>query len=296
MSLSLNRNEIAFFSSYLAEARLPYYLKCYLRELCRHVQRVVLFSQPCQLPGTDIEFLENENIEWITVENHGYDFGMWHEAFARFPVHDFERIVLANDSCVLFASLKPVFEALANKDWEYAGLVDSDQCGHHLQSYFLVIKGSAVKAVADYFKQIGKLKRFEDVIERYEVGLSAHLKEQGLRLGALYSNYHSTQNPAFFSVEELIRDGCPLLKRKLLFGNYRLKEIPHLAANGFDFDPNKYFGLLENSPGSLILDLDKLKADCGYPRSRKRLVALNQLAKPLGFAKKLLCSTPTSNR
>jgi len=265
---------ICFFSSYFEKECLPYYLKSYLNELMLHFDKVVLISNNKSLASPDIHFLHTRKIEWMPVKNEGYDYGMWWKAFNHYPVSQYERVGLINDSCVLFSSLNHVFNTINKSDWDYCGILDSMQIAYHLQSYFIVINERAIAPVAAYFKKNGIKTEFNDVIRTYEVGLTQYLLKNNFKAGAVYSGSVCDRNlnPSFFGIKKLIEQGFPVLKKKIIFGNYRKGEVRHLAWGGFDFCPYSYFRLIERcNSGRLIIDPSLLKNDFRRTRSYAKL-------------------------
>ena len=257
---------ICFFSSYYEHTSIPYYVRCYLTELKKHFTTVVFITNKKEFSITDCDFLNEQKLEKLSVENEGFDFGMWHKAMQKFDVKTYERLALVNDSCILFKALDQVFETINKSDWDYCGLLDSNQIEYHLQSYFVVINRNALPIVETYFQQHGLCENFEDVIKIYEVGLTQHLIKSNLRVGSVFSCkvFGDNLNAAFSGIEALIKKGFPMIKKKIIFGNYRKGEARDLSRIDFNFNPNFYVQLIQKTNSNLILDFKMLHEDYNY--------------------------------
>ena len=257
---------ICFFSSYYEQPNIPYYVRCYLTELKKHFTTVVFITNNKEFSITDCDFLNEQKLEKLSVENEGFDFGMWHKAMQKFDVKTYERLALVNDSCILFKTLDQVFETINKSDWDYCGLLDSNQIEYHLQSYFVVINRNALPIVETYFQQHGLCKNFEDVIKIYEVGLTQHLIKSNLRVGSVFSCKvcGDDLNAAFSGIEALIKSDFPMIKKKVIFGNYRKGETRDLSRIDFNFNPNFYVQLIQKTNSNLILDFKMLREDYNY--------------------------------
>ena len=266
---------ICFFSSYFEKDKIPYFIKCYLLELKNHFNELVLLSNEKTLSQKDMDFLKNNGIEWMPVKNEGYDFGMWYKAFKAKPVMEYDRIGLVNDSCILFKKLDDTFKVINESGWDYCGLVDSAQIEYHIQSYFLVMNRAAAGYVDEFFIKHGIINDIDDVIRTYEVGITSFLKEKKLKIGAVYTHDASDQdlNPSFYRIVDLINRGFPMIKKKIIFGNYKKGEVYNLSSAGFRFNPSYYLKLIKKQHADLIIDLKLLKSDYNHWQVNSRLLS-----------------------
>jgi lipopolysaccharide biosynthesis protein len=254
---------ICFFSSYFEKNELPYFIKCYLIELKHHFDELVLISND-KIPGNDdMLFLSEHEIEWMPVKNEGYDFGMWYKAFKKKNISDYDRVALVNDSCILFKKLDDTMKVINSSGWDYAGLLDSDQIDYHIQSYFLVMNKQAIKYVNEYFSTHGIRQDIDDVIKTYEIGLTPFLLSKQMKIGSVYSHTvcGPNLNPSFYGVEALIRSGFPMIKKKIIFGNYKRGEISNLGMGRFKFSPSYYLNLVKKYTKDPIINLGVLKRE-----------------------------------
>jgi lipopolysaccharide biosynthesis protein len=160
----------------------------------------------------------------------GYDFTSWKAAFCAFPsLFSAAELLITNDS--IFApvgSLAYVHEAMDSVSCDFWGMVESHDKQPHLQSYYLVLRGAAVRSVAfrRFWDYVGALPNKEQAIA-CELSFALWLCFHGLRAGA-YSpaenQPHPLLNPTHCGWEHLL-EVCraPFIKRDLIFSNpYRI--------------------------------------------------------------------------
>lgn len=214
-----------------------YYLKS-LREVCS----TIIFVSDCK-------YLDNiENLSGITdytiVENHNeYDFGSYKRGFlfAKENHLEFDELIFANDSCYgPFFSLKPVFEKMEKKKYDYWGITrnnfgikidntNNNSREPHIQSYFLVFKQKVFnsKLFLDFIQKIKHQDDKANIISEYEIGLSKLLQTNGYRRGVFINRYFLTENCMLYKWKRLIKwYHCPFLKTSIpKYGIYMLGEV-----------------------------------------------------------------------
>ena len=112
------------------------------------------------------------------------------------------QVCLMNDSFVVVdvdafgRCMKRLFEstaaaataATAATAADFAGITSSHEDVYHLQSYFIIFKGRAVNAMVEYFNMRGLPMNYPAAITDYELGITAHLVQQGFAPFAMVSN------------------------------------------------------------------------------------------------------------
>ena len=250
---------ICFYSSYFTQDYIPYYVKYYIEELEKHFSKIIFLTNEKQLQESELVYLKNKNITLKFVSNEGFDFGMWYKAFKEYKPLDYDRVGLINDSCVLFKPLTEVFNWINGNPFDYCGLVSSKSVYLHVQSYFIIINKNAIKPVYDYFMQHGLINDYKKVIFTYEIGLSAYLRKQGLKVAAMFTSKKdiAAQNPSFLVIEEFIEGGMPMIKKKIIFRSYRKGEYLSMLRMNFKLDPNVYIKLIkEVNKNQPLIDFD----------------------------------------
>ena len=189
---------------------------------------------------------------------------MWYKAFNEFPVLSYDSIGLVNDSCILFKNLDSVFNRINEGAFDYCGLTDSNAISYHIQSYFTIINKNAIKLVHDYFSKHGIYNDLKDVIKSYEVGLSTHLLENQMTLGACFStkDYKGEYNPMLYMTDELIERGIPMIKKKIIFCSFRKDEFLNLMRMNFNLNPQHYMNHIKQRNQSVeMIDFNKVMQD-----------------------------------
>jgi hypothetical protein len=195
----------------------------------------------------DVKVLSNKPIDGINnneiYDNEGYDFGYWYKALQKTNIHNYDRIIMVNNSNKLIKNgnlNKLVLEFNKNNEYDFWGLTDSYETppkvdpskSYHIQSHFLVLEKKAIKLILEFFRSINFERFFtiknnlrQEIINNCEIGLSQYMLNKGLKLGAIYSSkefsrkygkdYKKT-NLHVILWEELINNNYPLIKKKIV--------------------------------------------------------------------------------
>jgi lipopolysaccharide biosynthesis protein len=230
--------KICLFSSYSEDSKIKNYIKFYLEELKKHNDKVIFITNYRNISLEDLKFLDTIGVEKRYVENHGLDFGMFYKELCNLKISDISQLTLANDSCLLIKNLNKIYGWINTCDYDYCGVTNSEEKLPHIQSYFLVIKQSAVKIVYDYFMKNKILNDLSSIIDIYEVGLSQHLLNLNIKIGSYYNcqKYQEgrKQNIYIYYAKELLLDGSPFLKKKVAFDTFRPHEKEYIKQIGYD--------------------------------------------------------------
>jgi len=153
--------------------------------------------------------------------NLGYDFGSWAIALDRYPeIFSAERLLLTNDSLIgPLDDISKIISALENSDFDITGVTDNSELQYHIQSYLMLLKPTAIKNlnVQNLLKSIVHLELKNEVILKYELGLTRVAQLSGLFVGSLFSWNLLVQpgkNPSLVGWKRLIELGFPFLKRE----------------------------------------------------------------------------------
>jgi len=86
---------------------------------------------------------------------------------------------------------------------------------------------------------------------------------KGVHIFSLYNNANRSyeKNPSFSLVKGLIEEGMPLIKKKIVFRNYRGLEYYWVVRMNFDTDYRKYFKFIEEKYSEGIIDFDRVMKD-----------------------------------
>jgi hypothetical protein len=266
----MSNASICLYSSYVAGDDIPFYVRFYLEQLKPHFTRIIYITNERELNKEALDFLQTFSIECMPVANEGYDFGMWYKALSKLqkehtaPLAEvYEHIGLINDSCILFKDLHTDFERLNAARAGYSGMVISDRYATHIQSFFLIIRGAAIGVMTDYFNRHGLVHDYRQVIQTYEIGLTQEMIRNNISIFSLYNNSNRThdKNPSFSLVKELLEEGMPLIKKKIVFRNYRGLEYYWVVRMNFDTDYRRYVKLIQKKYGTHIIDFNRVMED-----------------------------------
>jgi lipopolysaccharide biosynthesis protein len=269
------RNDICLFSSYFSGGKLPYYIRIYLRELRNHIKQVVLIVVQ-ELDEESKLFLKDNGITFYVESNEGYDFGAWYKTFQKINIREFEHVFLVNDSCILFRPLDPFMQWLDENTANVKGFTYSEAVNPHIQSYFTVLDKKAVELAINYFRQNGIKAKIGEVISTYELGMSNYFSSNGLKLAAFVDNggYQGEFSPYYKCVDHHLKQGIPLIKKKILFASYRKDELGNLARMGLNIDPLHYYSLIKQQK-DLVIDLDRLQKENPPQMSSFQILSFN---------------------
>ncbi len=170
-------NRVCVFAHYDKDNTVDEYVYYYLNELLTIVQKLV-FVTVSDIPKKDVERLEELNIEVIKRENIGYDFYSYKVGIEQLDLNLYDELIVCNDSVFgpLFP-MKKIFDKMNTEECDFWGITDSRLIAYHLQSYFLVFRKSILQSLtfSQFWKELKILEDKNEIIKRYEIGLSSTL-------------------------------------------------------------------------------------------------------------------------
>ncbi len=169
------------------------YVHIYLKELQQNASYLV-FVSTAKLPNEEIKNLSQYCSNVIVRENIGYDFMSYKMGLESFNYKNYDEVVICNDS--VYGPLYPLgnlFEDMQNNKCDFWGITDNTDMSYHLQSYFLVFKKNVIQSdtFKTFWEQVKVLKNKDNIIEKYEIGLTKSLLGSGF-LSAVYVNFKVT--------------------------------------------------------------------------------------------------------
>jgi lipopolysaccharide biosynthesis protein len=192
--------------------------------LVGHDYPVVLISaadgpDPLEWPG-DVP----ESVTVLRRSNVGYDFGSWAVALDRYPaIAAADQVLLVNDSLAgPFAPIDHLFRMFDETGADVWGITDSSQLGtHHLQSYCMGFKHGCLEEppLVKFWHDICIEATRDDIIHRYEIGLSRLLHREHFSVDAAFRHSQVVRggdNPTIHGWRQLLDLGLPFVKRQLL--------------------------------------------------------------------------------
>ncbi len=127
--------------------------------------------------------------ELLDRPNVGHDFASYRAGLEQIGLDGLTRLILLNDSAVVpLEGLQDMFARMDRRRADVWGLTPGYGFSPHLQSYFLVFGRKACESTAfrAFWDAVRTLDSRDEVITRYEVGLSTELRDAGLQLASYF--------------------------------------------------------------------------------------------------------------
>jgi len=183
------------FAHYDRDGLFDPYVVDALHAFRRCMDHVTVVSTSAQhLPAALVPLVDR----FIARQNVGYDFCSWRAGLAALePTEQFDEIICANDS--VYGPLFDLAAALSDArvaDADLWGMCLSEQgtkrrgkisCPH-IQSWFFGMRRPLIasQAFGDFWRSVVPLANKDDLIDRYEIGMTEHFATAGFRVAALY--------------------------------------------------------------------------------------------------------------
>ncbi len=225
-------SDVCLFSSFSFSGKVEEYVYYYLSELQRAGLSIVFISTS-PLQDACISRLSQFTVLIMERENRCPDFGSWKAGLSMLNWgKGLNSVLLANDSVFgPFFNIGKIISSMKNK-YDVWGMTDSYEIGYHLQSYFLYFNRAAINndVFSGFWKDVDLSATKNEVIYKYEIGLSSLLTRTNLRLGVYASiesltknavHGHKVINPTLVFWKALIqKHEFPFLKRELIIKMY----------------------------------------------------------------------------
>jgi lipopolysaccharide biosynthesis protein len=176
-------NRAVVFAHYDMHDMVDPYVYFYLRQL-RKISNTLVFVSTAKLDRMDLDELALTGCEVILRENTGYDFMSYKRGLESLQHAAFDEIVICNDSVYgPFFDLQGIFSRMSSQPCDFWGMTSNTDISYHLQSYFVVFKRKALdsNAFSAFWQSVTNLDTKEEIIRRYEVGMTRCLLESGLK-------------------------------------------------------------------------------------------------------------------
>jgi len=182
------------FAHFDPERRIDPHVIHALREYRRHCERLVLVSNggPSRLPREAAAVVD----AYLPRPNSGYDFGAWRDGLASLDRAAYDEILCVNDSVYgPLADLGPSLASARTTEADLWGMVVSEQAARrgaprhrHVQTWFFGGRRRLLESDAwdRFWAAVEPQASKQDVIERYEVGLSQAVAQAGMVVAGIY--------------------------------------------------------------------------------------------------------------
>lgn len=240
----LTNSSIAVVAHWSTNPEISQSLENYLKGILRENYSVIVISA-CESPESLTMTAELKGkITLLRKPNLGYDFGSWAVAFEAFPqIFNAKNLILTNDSLIgPLSDFSQLLKDLEKSAFDITGITDNAQLQYHIQSYLMHFNKNAIQNlnIQNFLKSIVHLGLKNDVILKYELGLTRTAQLSGLFVGALFPwnlIVSPGKNPSLTGWNRLFDLGFPFLKREAVrLGNHfevksMIKEIEQKYPN-----------------------------------------------------------------
>lgn len=195
-----------------------YYLKA-LKEVCTRI----IFVSDCDLIEGEDEKLK-DLVSHIISGRHGeYDFGSYKRGYQLVfdELNQYDELIFCNDSCYCLGNFKTIFKKMDKKTCDFWGLTYGSRSNKiHLQSYFVAIRNYVFidSKFTNFLSSISREKNKEDIINKYEIGMTNEISSWGYSHCAFINKIFKT-NPTLSFPFLLLRKKVPLFKKENLIEN-----------------------------------------------------------------------------
>lgn len=217
----------AIFAHFSKNNKIADYVIIYLKNL-KTVAENIIFVSDCKLPACELEKIAPYTAAQITEPHGEYDFGSYKRGF-QYALNsnlltDTDELIFANDSCYaplydfsnMFNQMSPLsldFWGATRSTGQYffdKGLIDNVK--EHIQSYFIVFKPQVFNSEGfkNFINGVKKEESKDDIILKYEIGLSAALQEMGFK----FNDYRTVSSALNTGKRTYLKDRSPFLKRR----------------------------------------------------------------------------------
>ena len=217
-------DNICLYAAYAAGNRVQAHSRDGARRWHQQGYKVVLITasdEPASLAiDEDLSFCSGILVR----RNSGYDFGAWAAAILTIPeLRGANIVALANDSVFgPFNTFPKFLERVVEAREDVVGVTDSYEIRHHIQSYAVFFKSSALanSGFWRFWRSVRSGGR-SHAIRHYELLMMDSLSAAGLRLTALFpsGDSGSPSNPTLTRWRDLLESGYPFIKAQLLREN-----------------------------------------------------------------------------
>ena len=158
-------------------------------------------------------------------ENIGFDFGAWSHIINIIPaIWSANSILFVNNSFYgnLYKSSYTI-SSILNSSYDVIGLTDSYEYQWHIQSYFFILKNTALSnlRLRKFWSSMTSFDQKDDVIKHYELEMTHFFRSVGLKVKVIFPScfLNKKENPLHDRWKELISKGFPFVKKELLHKN-----------------------------------------------------------------------------
>lgn len=219
---------------YDPQGRVDEYVTYKLSKLREHVDHIFFVSNSRLEAGSAVAVAAVADTVWER-ENVGFDVWAYKEAMERFGrdrLAEFDELILLNYT--FFGPIFPfseLFERMDALDVDFWGISEHDtvvphpHTGRgvmpaHIQSHWIAVRRQMFtsQAFLRYWDEMPMITSYNESIDLHEARFTSHFASLGYRYEVAFPrrNYPA-DHPIFDNAELMLRDRCPILKRRVFF-------------------------------------------------------------------------------
>lgn len=301
----------AFYLFFDPQGQVDEYISYKLERLRPHVEHVFVVSNS-ELDDANRAKLEAvADTVWVR-ENVGLDVWAYKEAmqvFGEDRLAEYDELVLLNYTFFgPIGSFDDLFADAEGRDVDFWGITEHDRVEphpfspelealeRHLQSHWIAVRASMFTSQAwrDYWRDMPMLASYFDSVNRHEGRFTQHFADAGFRHWVAYPvEHYPSMHPIMDDTAQVLRDGCPILKRRSFFADPLYlesraidgREILEVAAQaGYPVEMMLSNLARTSEPRVLVTNLNLLEVlpveDAGAPEPQQRALLVAHVYYP----------------
>lgn len=264
---------------YDADGRVDRYVYRALESLRPYADRIVVVSNS-PVSQEDRDRLSGLTDDLLVRANEALDVGAHREALAYLgpAVSGYDEVIFANDTWFgPIGSWEAVFGRTATWDEvDFWGLTEHKEVSphpfapertlpRHLTSHWIAVRHRLLVSedFRRFWEEMPPVHTYRDAVRWYETALTPYFEQRGYVGRALFpADRYRGANPSLQDAMALLKDGCPVLKRRAVFhSRFELGQRP--------FDPVELRELVQERG----YDIDLILSSAARSTSPRRLIA-----------------------
>ena len=225
---------IIFYLFFDPQGVVDDYITHKLSRLKKQGDHVFVVSNSTLDPNNRAKLEEIADTVWER-ENVGFDVWAYKEAIETFgydKLADFDELILMNYTFFgPITSFDPLFEEMDAKTVDFWGITDhaeviphprtgTGRMPRHIQSHWIAVRPSMFlsDAFRDYWSTMPAITSYDESIDLHEARFTQHFTDLGFSSDVAFPEHnYASQHPIFDDAVQILRDGCPIIKRRIFF-------------------------------------------------------------------------------
>lgn len=226
---------VIFYLLYDPRGQVDDYVIHKLEALRPHAEHIFVVSNSPLQPASAARLAPVVDTIWER-ENYGFDVWAYKEALQEFGadrLREFDELILMNYTFFgPVGSFDPVFATMdADTSIDFWGLTEHAEVvpnqksrgvhlEAHIQSHWISVRSSMFNSpeFAAYWDEMPMITSYDDSIQRHEARFTEHFERAGFtRRVAFPESDYPSQHPIMDNPTMMVRDGCPIVKRRTFF-------------------------------------------------------------------------------